>query len=156
MHRILPLAALVVALATGCSPDRSGDTSTDVGHIDVTNGDRDASVDSGVGDVGTDAGPVDAGSDAGPADSGTDAGMDAGVCPGSADCPCRAKTDCMGTDTTAKWACTPSHLCVRICTANEDCPPSAPSCEDLICRPMACADDSECASGMQCVGGRCQ
>jgi hypothetical protein len=99
-----------------------------------------------------------------PGCSGTPGAKDAGpllhCTPGTPEeqetnCVCTSKADC-GNGNTAKWACTPAKTCVRICTSGADC--TAPSvCEDLICRPPACGDDTDnCAAGQACIGGSCK
>jgi hypothetical protein len=71
-----------------------------------------------------------------------------------ANCRCFASIDCAAGNTAA-WLCTPANACVRTCESSPDCGGSA-VCDDLLCRPPACGDDSECANGNQCIGGSCQ
>jgi hypothetical protein len=87
------------------------------------------------------------GSDGGSCASGTVAQVEA-------TCHCTGVPDCKSGNSSVNWACTPAHSCIQICTSSSDC--QSPSvCEDLICRPPACGDDSECNSGQQCIGGSC-
>jgi hypothetical protein len=170
------LLALLATLAlAGCGfitaavAPCTDDTNCPSGFVCGTEGRCVASDNRGEGDTGArDSGSNDAGQtgDAGnPSDGGdqSDAGSDAGPACVPADaltqeanCSCTVKADCAAGNT-AKWACTPAHRCLRTCTATGDCEASE-TCEDLICLPIACANDGECPGGgtMRCIAGSCQ
>lgn len=73
-----------------------------------------------------------------------------------ANCVCQVFSDCEdGNDAT--WACSNAQTCIQTCQSSSDCT-TAPNtiCEDEVCRPPACGNDSECAAGEQCIASACR
>ena len=88
--------------------------------------------------------------------TGADSGAESG--PACADQPigcCTRPADCGANR--FDWVCSEPQgrkICRKLCTSNSSC--NAPeTCEDGICRPPACGNDSECGNGDQCSGGTC-
>ncbi len=91
----------------------------------------------------------------------SDGGPQGGACaPGSVaqieqTCVCQVFSDCEAGNS-ATWACSNGHKCIQTCTSSSDCTVApATVCENAICLPPACGDDSECSTGQQCVGASC-
>lgn len=69
---------------------------------------------------------------------------------GQADC-CKTAKDC---GKASEWVCA-SKTCIAICSKSADCG-AGEICEDAVCRPPACGNDSECGGNEQCIGGACE
>ncbi|MFM2152879.1 MAG: hypothetical protein RL199_1314 [Pseudomonadota bacterium] len=76
--------------------------------------------------------------------------------PYSSECTCNRRDDCTpgSPEARTRWICTEQRRCLRICASTSECR-TGDVCEDAICRPPACASDSQCG-GDVCIGGSCK